>query len=427
MRFGDLPRAVHALTTARHLGNRMPPVEDALLHSSILSDACDGPALLTMHRRRAPGPGARHSPPIVPIRVGVLSGEFTRGSGRFFLPHVLGRLEESGVELHAYSTRPHHGESYLPRVRDVSSFTDEEIARVIRDDHISVLLDISGHLPHNRLGVFALRAAPIQIAYPRYPCTTGLETMDYRFTDEWADPPGSFEEHYTEKLIRLPGGYLAYDPPDCAPAVTPLPAESNGHVTFAFIQSPLKLNDGVYDVVAATLLAVPRSRLLIHYAVWDFDRPGRLARKRIEEAFAARGVDPSRLWFVGPLALDDHLQLLTEVDIALDSFPYSGQTTTCECLWMGVPVVTLAGDRFSARVSAAILHRAGLPDWVTESRDQYVETAVSHASDLGALASLRRGLRARMAASPVLDGPRVAREMAGAILEITAKMRAECS
>jgi predicted O-linked N-acetylglucosamine transferase (SPINDLY family) len=235
--------------------------------------------------------------------------------------------------------------------------------------------------------------------------------MDYRITDQWADPVGLTESHYCEKLLRIPGGYLVYQPPDDAPSVAVLPAAASRYVTFGFFQTPLKLNRGVFDALAATMLQVPESRMLFHYMVGDFDRPERLARQRIENAMDERGIDPARLVFRGPLPLSDHLALISQTDVALDAFPFSGQTNTCECLWMGVPVVTLAGARFSARVSAAILSRAGLSDWVATTESEYAEIASRQALNLPALLELRRTLRNRFAASPVLDGARVVREL----------------
>jgi predicted O-linked N-acetylglucosamine transferase (SPINDLY family) len=238
--------------------------------------------------------------------------------------------------------------------------------------------------------------------------------MDYRITDEWADPPGLTEEHYCEKLLRVPSGYLVYEPPSCAPPVAALPALENGYVTFGFFQTPLKLNSGVFDVLASTMTEAANSRLLFHYAIGDFDRPGRLARRRIEDEMAERGVDSNRLLFRGPLNFVEHLALVSETDIALDSFPFTGQTNTCECLWMGVPVVTLAGTRFSSRVSSTILHRAGLSDWIADTERGYVEIAGRNSSDLAGLSERRGTLRSRFAQSPVLNGARVTSEIEAA-------------
>jgi predicted O-linked N-acetylglucosamine transferase (SPINDLY family) len=337
------------------------------------------------------------------------------GSGSFFVPPLFRHRDQSKFELFAYSTNAAHQASpFFDHWTDVSTLTDDEIEAAILGDAIDILVDISGHLPHRRLAVFGRKPAPVQISFPRYPCTTGLDAIDYRLTDEWCDPPGHTESHYSEKLIRLPGGYLAYEAPGCAPAVDSLPALHNGWVTFGFFQTPSKLNVQFLDALAGVLTAAKNSRLLIHYAIHDFDRPGRQARERILQALTDRGVHAGRIIFRGPLALEQHLELVAQTDIALDSFPYSGQTTTCECLWMGVPVVTLAGKRHSGRVSAAILRRSRLDDWVAETAAEYVEIAVRKASVLSELSALRGHLRELFSDSPVMDGAKVAREVEAA-------------
>ena len=425
MAMGVLEPAVGALRKALAIepGNRR--VHSALLYLSIMDPSQNGEDLLAAHREwqtvfTAPTrskPFANSAEPERRIRLGILSGEFSSGSIDFFLPPILRHHDRVNIELVAYSAGGNRDcgiqryKQLFHHWRDVSDLTDGEVEETIRGDRIDILLDVSGHLPQMRLGVFARRAAPIQIAYPRYPCTTGLAAMDYRITDHWADPAGLTESHYCEKLLRIPSGYLVYGPPDDAPAVAELPARANRYITFGFFQPPLKLNPGVFDALAATMLLVPESRILFHYTIGDFDRPARSARQRIEKAMDERGIDPARLAFRGPLPFRDHLALISQTDVALDAFPFSGQTNTCECLWMGVPVVTLAGARFSARVSAAILSRAGLGDWVAATDSEYAEIASRQSLNLPALLELRRTLRKRFAASPVLDGARVAREL----------------
>jgi predicted O-linked N-acetylglucosamine transferase (SPINDLY family) len=390
-----------------------------------MDPAQSGEDLLAAHREwqtvftspASPRPFENSPEPERRIRLGILSGEFSTGSIDFFLPPILRHHNPSEIELFAYSAGANEDSGtgryrqLFHHWRDVSDLTDDETDAAIRADRIDILLDVSGHLPHMRLSVFAKRAAPVQIAYPRYPCTTGLDAMDYRVTDRWADPAGLTDAHYSEKLLRVPSGYLAYEPPDDAPPVTDLPARANRHVTFGFFQTPLKLNPGVFDALAATMLQAPESRMVFHYVIRDFDRPGRLARQRIENAMDERGIDPARLSFRGPLPLSDHLALIGRTDVALDAFPFTGQTITCECLWMGVPVVTLAGTRFSGRVSAAIMSRAGLGDWIAATESDYPRIAARQAQNLPDLLELRRTLRDRFAASPVLDGARVVREL----------------
>jgi predicted O-linked N-acetylglucosamine transferase (SPINDLY family) len=425
MAMGARESAGDALRKALALDPANPRVHSALLYTSIMDPAQSGEDLLAAHRQwqtaftspPAAKPFENSREPERRLRLGILSGEFSAGSIDFFLPPILRHHDPSNIELFAYSAGANEDSGtrryrqLFPHWRDVADLADDELDAAIREDRIDILLDVSGHLPQMRLSVFARRAAPVQIAYPRYPCTTGLDAMDYRITDQWADPPGLTASHYGEKLLRVPGGYLVYQPPDDAPPVAALPARANGYITFGFFQTPLKLNPGVFDVLAASMLQVPESRLLWHHMMGDFDRPGQLARQRIENAMDERGVDPARLVFRGPLALGDHLALISQADVALDALPFSGQTTTCECLWMGVPVVTLAGGRFSARVSAAILSRAGFGEWVATTEAEYAGIASRLALNLPGLEELRRTLRTRFAASPVLDGARVARDL----------------
>ncbi|MFN7922426.1 MAG: tetratricopeptide repeat protein [Bryobacteraceae bacterium] len=425
MRAGQTPEAIAAFRTALRIDPTDGQLHSICLHTLLMDPKQSPESLLDEHRRwpfesadlqlyaNTPSRTRR-------LRVGILSGEFAFGSARFFLPPLLRHRSRKQIKLFAYGSQPESDaitELYCELVDqwlDVSTLDDADIARAIQQDKIDILLDISGHLPHRRLGVFARKPAPVQISYPRYPATTGLDQIDYRLTDQWADPPGQTERHYCETLLRVPSGYLVYEPPPDAPPVSPPPCITEGHVTFGFFQSPLKMNEGVFDALAGTLRASVGSRLLIHYAVTGFDQPGSGVRARVVGALTARGVSPDRVEFVGPLSLPRHLALMSKIDIALDAFPYSGQTTTCECLWMGVPVVTLAGDRFASRVSAAILHRAGLDEWVVNSIEQYAETASAMAASAGDLASLRSRLRTQIAESTVCDGRRVMKEIESA-------------
>jgi len=352
------------------------------------------------------------------LTIGIVCGEACGGSGQYFVPPVLRCLQAVGIRLHCYCSHPKARRrlsawrSCFDSWANCANKSADEICSRIRKDRVQILLDISGHLPYARIDVIARKPAPIIISLPRYPATTGVPAVEYRLTDRWADPPGETESHYTEKLVYMPNGYLAYQAPDCAPSVSTLPALRNGYITFGFFQSPLKLNEGVLDALAGTLRAVPDSRLLVHYSIYDFDRPGQRAREWIADALRERGVERERVLFRGPLALPDHLALLAETDIGLDSFPYSGQTTTCESLWMGVPVVTLTQDRFASRVSAAILHRSGYGDWVAASIPEYITIAAGLAKDLKSLAKTRAALRSRFASSSICNPALIAADMA---------------
>ena len=426
---GHLEGALHALRTAVTLEPSSHRLQSILLYTSVMDPSQSGEQLLAAHKQwrsnqthpRKPGEFPNLRDPERRLRIGFLTGEFGDGSISYFLPPILRGFDGAEFEIAAYSAATEDARCRYGRFfeiwRNVADLSDERVEAIVREDGIDILLDVSGHLPGHRLGVFVRRAAPVQVAYPRYPCTTGVNAMDYRITDVWADPPGLTEQHYCEKLLRIPSGYLAYEPPKGAPAVGELPALRNGFITFGFFQTPLKLNDGVLNALAETLLAVPKSRLLFHHAVNDFGRRERWARQWIEKEMDVRGINPDRLSFCGPLNSSDHLALLSEVDIALDSFPSSGQTNTGECLWMGVPVITLAGDRFAGRVSAAVLYRSGLSGWVARDEWAYVENAAELCSDLDILADIRKDLRGKLAAGEysLVGNDRVSRDIGKAL------------
>jgi predicted O-linked N-acetylglucosamine transferase (SPINDLY family) len=278
-----------------------------------------------------------------------------------------------------------------------------EVAELIRRERIDLLIDLAGHTAHTRLIVFAHRPAPVQATYLGYPDTTGLSAMDWRLTDAHADPPGDADALHTERLYRLPDTAWCFRPERDAPAVAPLPAESAGHVTFGSFNNFGKVNAAVLDAWAQVLAAVPRARLLIKAASLR-DQP---TRQRLVDALAVRGVEPGRVEAVESVKGErEHLALYGRVDIALDTFPYHGTTTTCEALWMGVPVVTLAGPTHASRVGVSLLSSVGLAEQIAPDVAGYVAIAAGLAGDLSSLAQLRRTLRERMLASPLMDAPR---------------------
>ena len=236
-----------------------------------------------------------------------------------------------------------------------------------------------------------------------YPNTTGLDAIDYRITDAVSDPKGKTDDSYSEKLIRLPGSFSCYRPPEDAPAVSMLPALKNGYITFGSFNHFAKINPAQLDLWARLLVRLPSARLLLkarsladpETAAW------------VMESFARLGVSKDRVAFRSDeLSVAAHLGLYHGVDIALDTFPYNGTTTTCEALWMGVPVITLAGQTHVSRVSASLLTHLGCPEWVVQSEDEYVEKCAGLAADLPRLAEIRSGQRERMRLSPLCNAPR---------------------
>jgi predicted O-linked N-acetylglucosamine transferase (SPINDLY family) len=274
--------------------------------------------------------------------------------------------------------------------------SDDNMATLVRGHGIDILVDLSGHTALNRLPVFARKPAPVQAAWLGYVTSTGLEAIDYRLTDARADPPGTDESGYTETLLRLPW-VTVFEPAADSPPIEALPALAGDRFTYACLNHLSKVTSEFIALWARILLAVPESRLLVGNA----GDPG--VQQRLVAAFAAHGVAAARLAFRPKLPLRDFLALHREIDLALDTFPYNGGATSCHSLWMGVPFVTLAGDRYMGRMGRSLLEQVGLGDFVARTPDEYVERAVGVARDRGRLGALRASLRDRVAASPLLD------------------------
>ena len=279
--------------------------------------------------------------------------------------------------------------------RDIRAWSDDAAAQAIRADEIDILIDVSGHTGGIRLLLFARKPAPVQLSYLGYLNTSGLPAIDYRISDAWADPPGLSDRAHTERLLRLPQVLWCYQPPADAPVVCAPPALQRGYVTFASFNHIAKLNPRVLELWAQLLRKVPGSRLLV-LAV-----PDEAAAARIRATMA--GIDPDRIDTLPRLARADYWQQFAGVDVALDPFPYSGGATTCDTLWMGVPVVTLAGDYGFSRSGVTILANTGMHRLIAGSAEEYLRCARGLADDLEELHRLRLSLRQRMLASPLLD------------------------
>jgi protein O-GlcNAc transferase len=280
-------------------------------------------------------------------------------------------------------------------------------------DRIDVLVELSALFPESRIPLLARRTVPIQATLPQCPTTTGCRGVDYLFTDRWTSPPGT-EGEYAERLHYLASGHVIYTPPATCPPPRPVPALTIGSVTFGLLQRFMKIGADVWDAVAEVLRAVSGSRLLLHNGDQELDRPESATRAYCGAQLSARDVDPGRLSFAGPISHVAHLDLINGIDLALDTWPYSGTTTTCECLWMGVPVVTLAGRTHASRVSAALLRRCGLDGLVATDRQAYIRIASDLARDVDRLRVLRATLRERAVASGLTDGRALAAGMEAA-------------
>lgn len=341
------------------------------------------------------------------IKVGYVSPDFRRHSVAYFIESVIRNHDKTKFEIFCYFNSL-QGDSLTLRFMSLADhwvpckgMTDVQLAEKIRADGIDILVDLAGHTADNRLLTFARKPSPVQVTYLGYPNTTGLTAMDYRLTDIYADPPGADDELYTEKLVRLPKTFLCFCPPEDAPEVQTLPAISNGFVTFGSFNTFPKITPAVIGLWSRILLAVPNSRMLLKSA--GLDQPG--ARNHLLAMFEQHGVSEKRLTLLAKDGdFNQHLSRYHGVDICLDPFPYNGTTTTCEALWMGVPTITLCGNRHSTRVGASLLANLGLEELIAKSHDEYLQIAESLATETQKLVDLRSGLRHRLGRSPLLDG-----------------------
>jgi protein O-GlcNAc transferase len=350
------------------------------------------------------------------LRVGIVSGDLCQHVVSSFLENILREIDPEKIEIIAYPTwlkEDHVSQrlrAHLAAWRPVVGLTDETAAARIHADGVHVLIDLSGHTSHNRLPMFAYKPAPVQVSWLGYFATTGVPAMDYLIADPWTLPETE-EAYFTEKIWRLPETRLCFTPPNVDVPVTPLSALTNGYITFGCFNNLTKINDGVVALWSRVLTAVPESRLLLK----SRQLKDASVRQGIIERFAAHGVDAGRLILEKPAPREEYLAAYQRVDISLDPFPYPGGTVTAEGLWMGVPVLTLAGEHFLSRQGVGLLMNTGLSEWVATDPDDYVARAVSHAGDLQGLAALRASLRDRFLASPICDAKRFARNFEQAL------------
>ena len=348
------------------------------------------------------------------LRIGYVSAHFRHHAVAFFSEPLLAAHDREQFEVFCYSDLRRSDEAtarFQARAdgwRDTTQLSHDQLAELVRQDQVDILVDLAGHIGENRLPMFARKPAPVQVTYLGYQNTTGMAAMDYRLTDAHADPPGATDRWYTERLVRLPRCFFCFAPPASSPPVGPLPAEKSGYITFASLNHIHKLRPENFRAWARVLARVPGSRLrVLAYA------PGTLERN-VRSWMAAEGVDPSRVEVVNKRPRYDYLQMHNEIDVALDTFPFNGHTTVCDALWMGVPSIMLEGDRYASRFGGSTLLGLGLGELIARSVDEYVELAVRLATDRQRLAELRGTLRERLLGSPLVDGPRFAREVEAA-------------
>lgn len=362
-------------------------------------------------------PGSRHRntpDPHRPLRVGFISGDLRKHPVAHFMEPVWAALNRHTLVLWAYANHPAEDEAsarlraHTQGWRMVAGWSDEALAAQIAADQMDVLIDLSGHTAHNRLLALARKPAPVQATWLGYPNTTGLRAIDYLICDRYNAPHGLYEHLYVEQFARLPSATTFAHPAD-APAPNALPAQQRGYLTFGSFNRPSKLGEGVIATWCRVLHALPDARLLLA----PVDDAAQAAQ--CVERFARHGIAAHRLSFHPRLPLRDYLALHHEVDMLLDTWPYTGGTTTYHALWMGVPVLTLRGPSRVQCQSAAALARLGLADWIADTPDDWVALALHKAGALDELASLRASLRPRWAQTPLCQPATVARGLEHAL------------
>jgi predicted O-linked N-acetylglucosamine transferase (SPINDLY family) len=424
---GQLDQAIASYRQAIRLKPDYPAAHSNLVAALLYHPGYDAAMIFEEHRRwnqrhaeplrKFIRPHANDRDPGRRLRIGYVSADFRLHSVSWFLLPLFRQHDHAAFEIFCYCDVS-RCDAMTDRLRacadvwkNVVGCGDDRLADMVRQDKIDILVDLSGHTGGNRLPVFGRGPAPVQVSYLGYPATTGLSEMNYRLTDFLADPPGTTESLHAEKLWRLPVCNWCYGQPDDAPPVGPLPAEAGGPIRFGTFNNFAKASPAIMDLWAAILIATPSSRLIVKSR--GLAEPS-LQRQTIQ-FFASRGVQAQRLDFRGHQRdFISHLEAYNQMDIALDTFPYHGTTTTCEALWMGVPVVTLAGSAHVSRVGVSLLSSVGLPELIAQKPDQYVRIATDLARDLPRLAQLRGALRERMRASGLMDAPGFARDIEAA-------------
>ncbi|MGZ3238893.1 MAG: O-linked N-acetylglucosamine transferase family protein [Burkholderiaceae bacterium] len=352
------------------------------------------------------------------LKIGYVSGDFRKHTVTYFIEQVLAQHDRDRFEIICYCNNTADDvttrlQRYVDGWRDIQFMSDQQAAQQIRADGIDILIDLAGHTAHNRLDVFALRPAPVQLSWLGYFNTTGLQSMDYLVSDPVSSPLDDLQR-FSETVLRLPHVRLCYQAPAYAPESSALPAQRNGHITFGSFNLLTKLNDDVIALWSRIMTAVPDSRLLLKSR--SFVEPA--MQERFIEKFSRHGIARERLILRNHSPHVDMLAEYADMDIALDPFPFNGGLTTCEALWQGVPVLALRGEALIGRQSASFLAALGMDDWIAESKQDYIDRAVKHASNLAVLTKVRAELRERMRRSPICDADRFTRDLEALLLSV---------
>ncbi len=340
------------------------------------------------------------------LRIGYVSPDFRGHSVAFFLEPILTHHNQTTFEVYCYSDT-FNVDQTTRRMQQRSShwrhccgLSDSDVTQMIIDDRIDILIDLAGHTDNNRMTLFAMQPAPVQVSYLGYPNTTGLASIQYLITDNYCDPAPEMDAYYSEKLCRMPNTFFCYQAPKNCPPVSPTPALKNGYITFASFNNLAKIGADVIKRWAGVLKAVPDSKMLIQCLSLN-DLPTRI---HFETLFVAHGINADRIEFSAAKDLDTYLSGHADVDIILDTFPWNGHTVSCHALWMGVPVISLAGNRHSSRMGASILSNLGLNNCIANSEATFIAAATALSQDIQQLQNLRQELRPRMQASKLCNG-----------------------
>jgi protein O-GlcNAc transferase len=415
---GQLEEAIAAFRQAVALDPDSALIDSNLIFALQFDPACDARTILEENRRwnrRHAGPLGRfvqaHSNARNPdrrLRIGYVGADFREHCQSLFTIPLLSSHDRSAFEIFCYSNvaRPDDKTERIRRLCDgwlsIAGMSDQEAAQKIREDRIDILVDLTLQMANNRMLLFARKPAPVQVTWLGYPGTTGLSTMDYRLTDPYLDPPGLNDQFYSETSVRLPDTFWCYDPLNMQVGVNDLPAESNGFITFGSLNNFCKVTEEVPRLWAQVLRTVDRSRLMILC-------PEGSHRQSLLEMLRREGINPDRIELVAPRPREKYLELYHRIDVGLDTFPVNGHTTSLDSYWMGVPVVTLTGSMILGRAGLSQLTNLGLTELIARTPQEYVRIAAELANDLLRLAELRRTLRPRTLASPLMDAPKFAR------------------
>jgi predicted O-linked N-acetylglucosamine transferase (SPINDLY family) len=348
-----------------------------------------------------------------PLRVGYVSPDFTNHVLAFLMLPLFSNHDQTQFHLYFYSdvANPTPVTQRLKACggewRSIVGRSDEQVAGMIRADQIDILVDLTMHMRDNRLLVFARKPAPVQVTWLAYPGSTGLTAIDYRLTDPYLDPPSQSDPLYSETTVCLPDTFWCYDPMIEEPAPNQLPAAANGFITFGCLNNFCKLNSTTLKLWGRLLGAVPQSRLLLL-------SPAGASRKWVERVLGECSIPADRIEHVSRRSRPQYLQYFHRIDISLDTLPYNGHTTSLDSLWMGVPVITMAGSTVVGRAGVSELTNLGLAEFIASDADEYVKLASRLASDIERLKRLRSSLREKMKRSPLMDGQRFARNFEAA-------------